>query len=83
MRADNAREKKFFRRVAAKRTMSAALQPKAVRQTICLANFINWGIDMKKTDNYSLPQWEKQDFIKMEDFNDCLLYTSPSPRDCS
>ena len=25
---------------------------------------------MKKTDNYSLPQWEKQDFIKMEDFND-------------
>lgn len=38
-------------------------------QTICLANFINWGIDMK-TDNYSLPQWEKQDFIKMEDFND-------------
>ena len=72
MRADNARGRKIFRRVAAKRTMSAALQPKAVRQTICLANFINWGIDMKKTDNYSLPQWEKQDFIKMEDFNDAF-----------
>ena len=27
---------------------------------------------MKKTDNYSLPQWEKQDFIKMEDFNDAF-----------
>ena len=72
MRADNARGRNFFRRVAAKRTMSAALQPKAVRQTICLANFIKWGIDMKKTDNYSLPQWEKQDFIKMEDFNDAF-----------
>jgi hypothetical protein len=72
MRADNARGRNFFRRVAAKRTMSAALQPKAVRQTICLANFINWGIDMKKTDNYSLPQWEKRDFIKMEDFNDAF-----------
>ena len=69
------RGKKIFRRVAAKRTMSAALQPKAVRQTICLANFINWGIDMKKTDNYSLPQWEKQDFIKMEDFNDLTQKT--------
>ena len=75
MRADNARGRNFFRRVAAKRTMSAALQPKAVRQTICLANFINWGIDMKKTDNYSLPQWEKQDFIKMEDFNDLTRKT--------
>ena len=72
MRADNARGRNFFRRVAAKRTMFAALQPKAVRQTICLANFINWGIDMKKTDNYSLPQWEKRDFIKMEDFNDAF-----------
>ena len=72
MRVDNVRGRNFFRRVAAKRTMSAALQPKAVRQTICLANFINWGIDMKKTDNYSLPQWEKQDFIKMEDFNDAF-----------
>ena len=75
MRADNARGRNFFQRVAAKRTMSAALQPKAVRQTICLANFINWGIDMKKTDNYSLPQWEKQDFIKMEDFNDLTQKT--------
>ena len=27
---------------------------------------------MKKTDNYSLPQWEKRDFIKMEDFNDAF-----------
>ena len=27
---------------------------------------------MKKTDNYSIPQWEKQDFIKMEDFNDAF-----------
>ena len=27
---------------------------------------------MKKTDNYSLPQWEKQDFIKIEDFNDAF-----------
>ena len=27
---------------------------------------------MKKTDNYFLPQWEKQDFIKMEDFNDAF-----------
>ena len=27
---------------------------------------------MKRTDNYSLPQWEKQDFIKMEDFNDAF-----------
>ncbi len=26
----------------------------------------------EKTDNYSLPQWEKQDFIKMEDFNDAF-----------
>ena len=30
---------------------------------------------MKKTDNYSLPQWEKQDFIKMEDFNDLTQKT--------
>ena len=30
---------------------------------------------MKKTDNYSLPQWEKQDFIKMEDFNDLTRKT--------
>ena len=30
---------------------------------------------MKKTDNYSLPQWEKQDFIKMEDFNDMTRKT--------
>ena len=30
---------------------------------------------MKKTDNYSLPQWEKQDFIKMEDFNDAFSKT--------
>ena len=30
---------------------------------------------MKKTDNYSLPQWEKQDFIKMEDFNDLAQKT--------
>ena len=27
---------------------------------------------MQRTDNYSLPQWEKQDFIKMEDFNDAF-----------
>ena len=30
---------------------------------------------MKKTDNYSLPQWEKRDFIKMEDFNDLTRKT--------
>ena len=30
---------------------------------------------MKRTDNYSLPQWEKQDFIKMEDFNDMTRKT--------
>ena len=30
---------------------------------------------MKRTDNYSLPQWEKQDFIKMEDFNDLTRKT--------
>ena len=30
---------------------------------------------MKKTDNYSLPQWEKQDFIRMEDFNDLTQKT--------
>ena len=30
---------------------------------------------MKKTDNYSLPQWEKQDFSKMEDFNDAFSKT--------
>ena len=27
---------------------------------------------MKKTDNYSLPQWEKRDSIKMEDFHDAF-----------
>ena len=30
------------------------------------------GDQHEKTDNYSLPQWEKQDFIKMEDFNDAF-----------
>ena len=41
---------------------------------------------MKKTDNYSLPQWEKQDFIKMEDFNDLTRKTDaalkPETRPC-
>ena len=35
---------------------------------------------MKKTDNYSLPQWEKQDFIKMEDFNDLTQTTDAALR---
>lgn len=27
---------------------------------------------MEKTDNYQLPQWSKNDFIKMDDFNDAF-----------
>lgn len=27
-------------------------------------------IDMKRTTNYDLPTWEKDDFIRMQDFND-------------
>ena len=27
---------------------------------------------MEKTTNYQLPKWEKNDFIKMEDFNDAF-----------
>ena len=26
--------------------------------------------NMKRTANYALPDWEKSDFIKMDDFND-------------
>ena len=27
---------------------------------------------MKRTANYALPDWEKSDFIKMDDFNDAF-----------
>ena len=45
---------------------------KALLRQCFFISIITEDFALKRTTNYALPEWEKSDFIKMEDFNDAF-----------